>query len=290
MLPALKMRACRTRACRKIGTLAALATGLTGPLSVPAAVANDTMPAAQQNALVQKYCAVCHTDAARNGGLSLQHFDAAHLDPSLAAMLLSKLNGGAFGAAGLPIPDKATADSFTATLASEAAGAHEWTVYRTKDAATKQPVLTAGILREVPPAEVPPKKVPPAKNARGPSMYRLVLTCNTDTHRGEMQLSWAPSPKVGTLSASLDGKAPLTYQVEGAETMGNGAQGTTGPAAINLLDTTKASGAAKLGMPVQTLTIGNLFPNETVMFPFDALTQQTREAFSTCFPGRGTGQ
>jgi hypothetical protein len=34
-------------------------------------------PAAQQNALVQRYCAVCHTDAAKNGGLSLEHFDAA---------------------------------------------------------------------------------------------------------------------------------------------------------------------------------------------------------------------
>ena len=53
------------------------------------------MPAAEQNALVKQYCAVCHTDAAMNGGLSLQHYDAAKRDPTLAAMILSKLNAGA---------------------------------------------------------------------------------------------------------------------------------------------------------------------------------------------------
>jgi len=58
------------------------------------------MRAAEQNALVKQYCAVCHTDAAMNGGLSLQHYDAAKRDPTLAAMILSKLNAGAMGAAG----------------------------------------------------------------------------------------------------------------------------------------------------------------------------------------------
>ena len=45
-------------------------------LAVPTAFATDAMPVAQQNALVQKYCAVCHTDAAKDGALSLPHFDA----------------------------------------------------------------------------------------------------------------------------------------------------------------------------------------------------------------------
>ena len=45
------------------------------------------MPPAEQNALVKRYCAVCHTDAAMNGGLSLQHYDAANRDPTLAAMI-----------------------------------------------------------------------------------------------------------------------------------------------------------------------------------------------------------
>ena len=97
-------------------------------LIAPLAVASDLMPVAQQNALVQKYCAVCHTDSARNGGLTLEHFDAAGVDPSLAAMLVSKLRNGALGASGLPVPDKATGGALLLALTAEAAGAHEWTV------------------------------------------------------------------------------------------------------------------------------------------------------------------
>ena len=79
-----------TRSFSVRGTLGAAAVLLTGI----AAYAGDAMPAGQQNALVQKYCAVCHTDAARNGGLSLEHFDAAGAAPSLAAMMVSKLTSG----------------------------------------------------------------------------------------------------------------------------------------------------------------------------------------------------
>src|SRR5216684_1558711 len=71
----------------------ALAAMVAGSL-VTQAPAAELMPPAQQNALVRKYCAVCHTDAAKNGGLSLEHFDAAQAPPSLTAMLLSKLTGG----------------------------------------------------------------------------------------------------------------------------------------------------------------------------------------------------
>jgi hypothetical protein len=113
------------------------------------ATGGEAMPVAQQNALVHKYCAVCHTDAVRNGGLSLEHFDAAHAAPSLMAMLLSKLTsgvlmetakaavsdpnaaavvdqkmkGGAMGAAGIPIPDKPTIDALIHSFAVESAGA-----------------------------------------------------------------------------------------------------------------------------------------------------------------------
>jgi hypothetical protein len=64
------------------------------------------MPVEQQNALLQKYCTVCHKDAHMNGGLSLEHFDAAHPDPGVAAMLASKLKAKAMGAAGIPLPDR----------------------------------------------------------------------------------------------------------------------------------------------------------------------------------------
>ena len=80
-----------TFACRAIGAIA-LVAGLTATSS---AVASDLMPAAQQNALVAKYCVVCHNDAHVNGGLSLEHFDAAQPDPSLVAMTISKVGMGA---------------------------------------------------------------------------------------------------------------------------------------------------------------------------------------------------
>ena len=70
-----------------------LAAVLSGPLAI-SCPAQEPMPRAQQNALVHKYCAVCHTDAAKNGGLSLEHFNVADAPPGLIAMLLSKLTGG----------------------------------------------------------------------------------------------------------------------------------------------------------------------------------------------------
>jgi hypothetical protein len=250
--------------------------------------AGDMMPVAQQNALVRKYCTVCHTDAARNGGLSLEHFDAAQVAPSLAAMMLSKLTGGislettlaaaskpdsaalvarkmksgAMGAAGIPIPDKAVIDALIHALATESAGAHEWSVSRAQDPA----VVTASILREV----------LSGRSAGEASMYRLVLTCNEATRQGEMQLSWAPLPKAGTLSVMVDGKHSFSYKVEGIEKMGNGSAVTAGPASINLSH-------PKIPLPAGNLVFSGLFPNETVAFPFDKLSHSDRQSMAGCF-------
>src|SRR5262245_42350029 len=86
--------------------------------------AAEAMPVVQQNALVQKYCAVCHDDIHRNGGLSLQHFDASNVDPSLAAMMKSKLKTGAIGAGGLQIPAQATHAAFVEALGCRLVGWH----------------------------------------------------------------------------------------------------------------------------------------------------------------------
>ncbi len=253
----------------RIGVVAAVA------LAVPTVFAGDAMAVAQQNALVnslvKKYCAVCHTDATRDGGLSLEHFDAAQVAPSLAAMMVSKLTSGvllstvkaaasdanaaalvarkmksgAMGAAGIPRPDKATVDALIDALASAATGANEWHVNRTPD------VVTASILREA----------PSAKSAGEASMYRLVLACSVATHEGEMQLAWAPAATRGALSAAVDGKT-LTYEVDGAS--------------IGL----------RMMLPMKTLRVADLFPNESVEFSFGDLPRTARESLAGCWQAK----
>lgn len=102
------------------------------------ALAADLMPAARQNAVIAKYWAVCHNDAARNGGLPLQHFDASEASASLNAILLSKITSGAMGAAGIPIPDQAAISELVHALAAEAAGATEWAAERNNGTLTRK--------------------------------------------------------------------------------------------------------------------------------------------------------
>ena len=156
------------------------------------------MPPAEQNALVKKYCAVCHTDAALNGGLSLQHYDAARRDPGLAAMILSKLNNGAMGAAGSGVPDKGSQQAWLDSTKEQAAGAMQWFVSR------EDGQVAASIVRDVPPRKLESTDVP---------AYRLRMVCNASTGVGEIQLTWAPQPQTGrTMLASVDGNAPRRVQ------------------------------------------------------------------------------
>ncbi len=275
----------RESACGTISTVAGLLMYL---LIIPAVLASDAMPTVQQNALIHKHCETCHTDAARSGGLSLQHFDAATAAPSLIAVMLSKLTEGvslatvkaaasepdaatlvaqalvsqkmkhgAMGAAGIPIPDKPTTDALIYALASETTGANEWHLDRTPDPTTKAPLLTASIMREV----------PSGKGSSEAAMYRLLVACNGTTHQGEMQLVWAPVPAhPGTLSALVDGKTKFTYEMGGI--------GATGPAAISLY---------KITLPASTLSISSFPISEAIEFPFSSLNQTARQSLATCF-------
>jgi hypothetical protein len=253
------------------------------------------MPAAQQNALVQKYCAVCHTDASQNGGLSLEHFDAAQAAPSLTAMLLSKLSGGvaletvrrvssdtnaaelvnrkaksgAMGAAGIPIPDKATIDALIHAFAVESAGATEWAVRREKASG-----VTASILREAP------------RNTGEAEVYRLIVSCNSVTREGSMQLAWSPVAQSGTLGAAVDGNAAAQYRVEGSEAMGNGSGLILhGMGALMLAETKRGGPGGGPALPAESWAISDLFPGETVAFPFASLPKDARHGLEACFPG-----
>jgi hypothetical protein len=236
------------------------------------------MSVAEQNALVRRYCAVCHDDASRNGGLSLQHFDASQVEPSLAAMMLSKVKSGAIGASGQQLPDKPTQAAFAAALTAKSVGAGEWTISRTPSEGTEGSLMTASILREVPATS---------------ELYRLKLTCQPQTRQAAVQLSWSPTPgKSGrTISVEADAATPVQYLIEGSESMGNGMRRpdgtdvTSGPAAITLYATPSLSNAPQLSMPLpaRELRIRELFPNETVVFPFEGLTPVMRRELAACF-------
>jgi len=225
----------------------------------PVASASNAMPVAQQNALVGKYCAVCHTDAIPNGGLSLQHFDAARPDPGLMAMVVSKLKAKALGASGQPLPDKMTQDLLQSTLAVESFGAERWVVDR------QAAVLTANVVAAT----------PSTKSDGDPDLFRLTLTCHTDTHQGGMQVAWSPGvPKSGQMiSAVVDGGTPVTSKIEGVEKMGNGQAGESGPGAVQL----------GLPLPAKQLAVSNIFGDETVLFPFEGLSESARQGLSVCF-------
>ena len=238
--------------------LALMMTGL------PGASAAERMPAAQQTSLVQKYCAVCHTDATKNGGLSLQHYDASRPDPQLAAMLLSKLRNGAMGAAGLGIPDPVTRGAWVATTVEQAAGASRWNTIRSDAHGSKDAIVVASIVREVA-ARAGSTDLP---------VYRLALTCKPTSREGEIQLTWSPAPQTGrTFYVSADGEAGIPQRLDGREDkMGNGAALSTGLASTKL----------NTPLPGTTLTIRDLFPGETVVFPVGELGQEDRRQLAVC--------
>jgi hypothetical protein len=254
-----------------------------------------------QNGFVKTHCAVCHNDRANNGGLSLEGFDAAVAPPSLAAMMLNKMTSGtalttvhaashdqaaaaaldkgmkngAIGAAGIGVPDKNTQDGLIAAFAAQSNGAAKWSVARTTLRATGADVITASIVREVRSAPAAGRPLTEVE------MYRLVLTCNTATREGTMQLAWSPVPKTGTLSVALDGKPPSEYTVAGTERMGNGTSATSGPAAF--VFARFGGSGTPIELPKRSLAASGLFAGETVTFPFDELANPGRQALSPCF-------
>jgi len=251
--------------------------------------AADIMPYAQQNAVVKKQCASCHTDALMYGGLSLEHYDATHSDPSLSAMLVSKITNGYSpsevnaatsqalegkmlalikkGAitAGGPLPDEKIQMALVRALSIEAAGAEEWHSNWTEDPQTHSRIFTATILRQLPSTKFPEGRI---------DMYRLIVACRIPSREGEIKLAWANGvPEEGReIIVEADGKTPFAHKIEGGKKQGNGANG---PGATVLSPNTP--------LPTHSLTIRNVFPDETVVFPFENLSETVRRDLTTCF-------
>ncbi len=78
------------------------------------------------------------------------------------------------------------------------------------------------------------------------------------------------------MTVTVDGNLSFAHKAEGGKTQGNGANG---PGATILYPDPDMN----LPLPARTLTIGNLFPNEAVVFPFEELSAPVRRDLSGCF-------
>jgi hypothetical protein len=279
------------------GVVSGVALSVACVLAGAPAQAADAMPAAEQDRLVKQHCAVCHSDAAGNGGLSLEHFDAARVPPSLAAVMLSKLAGGlsletiqaapshlpskarvmtaissgAINAAGIAPPASDATYALVDALALAGRGAQQWHVGPEGNAPADRKTVTASILRQV------------ARPEDGQAaMYRLILACDPASKTGEIRLSWSPLPTEATLLAVVDGRAPVAIVVQGREKMGNGTPTPiTPPASAVLYDSRRLGQGPSITLPDRTLAITGLF-GDRVEFPFDTLPRAARRTLTTC--------
>ena len=214
--------------------------------------AGETMPMSEVRAITQKYCTVCHTDEKPLGGLSLEHVDRALVDPSIAAMMVSKLIGKAMGASGQKLPDRATQDAFREALTELSKGATQWGL-----------VLTGTRESQAPMVAVIVKEIPTKANDEGaPDLYRLGIHCNPAAHEARFQLTWALrdiTDNVVRLTVSADDSAPVQITIA------------------------KGDGSVFFNMPIpkQSLTVSGLFPDETVTYTFRDFP--FRRALSSCF-------
>src|SRR5437879_7169212 len=87
-----------------------------GASAQPGATPNE-VPA---RAIVNQYCAGCHNDTLRSGGVSLAHLDVGHAenDAELAEKMIRKLRAGLMPPAGARRPGTAALNAVAAALES----------------------------------------------------------------------------------------------------------------------------------------------------------------------------
>ena len=86
----------------------------------PAAKLSASTTSDEQNALVKRYCAGCHSDRAKAGNLSLASFDVTKVgaNAELGEKMIRKLQAGMMPPASSPRPDAAASQHFLATIES----------------------------------------------------------------------------------------------------------------------------------------------------------------------------
>jgi mono/diheme cytochrome c family protein len=109
-VPSTSVPAARDQAARPASPAAPTPTAAHAPVA--------PLTDADQTALVGQYCATCHSQRGKAGGLSLTGFDAGHLDEQaeVAEKMIRKLRAGMMPPAGARRPDAATLEQLTAAL------------------------------------------------------------------------------------------------------------------------------------------------------------------------------
>jgi mono/diheme cytochrome c family protein len=103
-------------AARPAAPTAVAARRAAAPAATPSHAAG--LSAASQTELVTQYCATCHSERGKAGGLSLAGFNAmkAHEQPEVIEKIIRKLRAGMMPPAGSKRPDAATIEALTAAL------------------------------------------------------------------------------------------------------------------------------------------------------------------------------
>lgn len=252
---------------------------------------------AQQNEMMQSYCVMCHLDSSNNGGLSLEHFDAATVSPALAAILANKFTTGVpleeilrpekelhtleaieigkkagapsvMNMAGLPLPSEAEINGFIMAMAVRGQDAEQWHVLQ--DGAQ----ISADVIRVTP--------ITGSDSTRDLG-FRLTLTCDRLNKEGEILLSWSPAPRNGELQAIADGGTPFTYSLDHEEAMANGDSGTSAPSSVVLYGKNRMEKHPQLSLPESSLHFDGLFPVEAIEFSLDDLREEDRSRLEVCF-------
>jgi mono/diheme cytochrome c family protein len=90
----------------------------TARASAPQSAADPASPAAAHQAVVTKYCATCHNEKLKSGGLALTALDISAPAKNIESWekVIRKLGTGAMPPAKMPRPDKATTDNLVRYL------------------------------------------------------------------------------------------------------------------------------------------------------------------------------
>jgi len=100
--------------------LAVVAAGCFFLALAPAASA-DTAAVASRQAVLTKYCFMCHNEKLKSGGLALSTIDMEHLgkNPEKWEKVVRKLRTGAMPPGKMPRPDKATTETIVSGIEAD---------------------------------------------------------------------------------------------------------------------------------------------------------------------------